>query len=641
VNNWTKIIGNHSIKFGADLRYARNLRVPSDSNRTGLLSFGTGPTSNPNLAQQGGLGFATFAKGQVTNFQRFVSTSTNAKEFQKRDFFYVQDTWRTTPKLTLNLGLRYEFYFPETINGPGNGALLDLKTGYLNVASTGNIASNMNWGRLSNTFNPRVGVAYQVQPTTVIRGGYGRSYDIGVFGSIFGHAATQNLPTLANQQVTTTTGITGSAFTLASRPPTPTPTVVPSNGFLPNPGYAVNSRARYNPLRLPTIDAWNLAVQQSLTPTISLTMAYVGNKGTHTMFDSSGNNFNPNEAAITLPAQFSVTGQQLHYDPNGGTCYPAGPTCTPLGIGPGVSKLVQNGATSNQTLLQQYYGGKLPACADPAYISAAAPSNALAGLPTGACGWTNGLTYYADNADSHFNALQVTLAKQFTRGLSFTANYAWQRGVSWQSGFYTWNPRAAKGRDSNIRQQQIIIFGLYELPFGRNKMLLSNANAVVNQIVGGWQLSPVLNYSSGLPFSLSYSSCNASIPGSAPCLVNGNPGAFKSQESGYPGGNLTYFNAQKLGTTFTAPGLDQIGTIGRNSVFGPHFFNTDLSVQKNFPVKEYAVLQFRMDAFNVFNHINWGLPSGNIETPGSINAGPGVDGSANPRQLQLSFRVQF
>ena len=119
VNNWTKLISNHSVKFGGDLRYARNLRVPSDNNRTGILHFGTGPTSNPNLRQQGGLGFATFALGDVTNFQRFVSTSTNAKEFQKRFFFYGQDTWRATSKLTVNLGLRYEFYFPEIDQRPG------------------------------------------------------------------------------------------------------------------------------------------------------------------------------------------------------------------------------------------------------------------------------------------------------------------------------------------------------------------------------------------------------------------------------------------------------------------------------------------------------------------------------------------
>ncbi len=625
VNNWTKMLGNHAIKVGADLRYARNLRVPSDNDRTGILFFGTGPTSNPNLAQQGGLSFATFALGEVTNFQRFVSTSTNAKEFQKRDFFYVQDTWRTTAKLTLNLGLRYELYFPESINGPGNGALLSAPTGYLNVASVGTIPSNMGWTKPHNAYNPRVGIAYQVYPTTVIRAGYGRSFDIGVFGSIFGHAATQNLPVLSSQQATTTTGLTGFAFTLAQGPPAPTPTVVPSNGLLPNPGYAVNSRSRPDPLRLPTLDAWNVALQQSFTPTISLTMAYVGNKGTHTLGDVSGNTTNPNEAAITLPAQYSITGQTLHYDPTV------------------KSGIAANGGTSNQTFLQRYYGGKLPACSTAAYISAAAAitPNPLAGLPAGSCGWTNGITDYSNDLDSHFNALQVTLAKQFTHGYSVNANYAWQRGTAWNTAFSTWDARAVKGRDSSIRQQQIIIYGLFELPFGRNKLVLSHANAVVNQVVGGWQISPILNYSSGLPFTLSYSSCNASIPSSAPCYTNGSPSLFQKHVTGYPGHGLTYYDAQALGPRFTATALDQIGTTGRNSVFGPHFFNTDIAVQKNFPIKESVYFQFRMDAFNAFNHINFGLPGGNIQQNGAITNGPFPNGSANPRQLQFSARVQF
>src|SRR5438445_6161838 len=109
----------------------------------------------------------------------------------------------------------------------------------------------MNWQRTTNTWSPRIGIAYQVRPDTIIRAGYGRSFDIGVFGSIFGHAATQNLPILSSQQVTSTGGITSSAFTLAQGPPAPTPIAVPANGLLGSPGYAVNSRARPNPLRLP------------------------------------------------------------------------------------------------------------------------------------------------------------------------------------------------------------------------------------------------------------------------------------------------------------------------------------------------------------------------------------------------------
>jgi outer membrane receptor protein involved in Fe transport len=635
VNNWTKILGNHAMKVGADIRYARNLRVPSDNDRTGILYFSNNYTSNPsnsNLATPipiGGLGFATFALGQVTNFQRFVSTSINAKEFQKRDFFYAQDTWRATPKLTVNYGLRYELYFPETINGPGNGALLNPDTGYLYVAGVGSVGSNMNWQRTTNTWSPRIGIAYQVRPETVIRAGYGRSFDIGVFGSIFGHAATQNLPVLSNQQVTQTGGANSSAFTLAQGPPTPTPTAVPASGLLPNPGALVNSHARPNPLRLPTLDAWNASLQQSLTPTLSLTIAYVGNKGTHSLADGSGQTTNPQEAAIFLPAQYSITGQALHFDPSvsSSTIFPGVVALNGKPV-PGISP---SGGTNNQTYLGRYYGGKLPACADPNYHI----SDPLIGA--GQCGWTNGIQNYSDDFNTHYNALQVTLAKQFTHGLSMNANYAWQHAISWQSGYYTWSHQATKGNDGFLRRQQVIIYGLYELPFGRNKLIGANVGNITNQIIGGWQLSPVLNYSSGLPFNLTLGGC-PNIPGSAPCYMNGDRTRFQHQITGAPYTTLRWFNASTVSTNFTTPGLDQIGTLGRNSLYGPNFFNTDLAVQKNFPIHEVASIQFRMDAYNVFNYISFGSPSG---TDGTISNGPGKDGTANPRQLQFSFRVQF
>ena len=242
---------------------------------------------------------ASFMLGDVTSFNRYVSTSTNAKEFQKRTFFYGQDTWRVTHALTLNLGLRWELYFPETVNGPGNGALLNINDGYLHVAGIGGIPSDLGWGiKKSKQFAPRIGVTYQFDPKTVVRAGYGRSFDTGVFGSIFGHTVTQNIPVLANQQINSPSTTKARHSRWRSGPVPYTPVPVPANGLLPNPGSTISSSARHDPLNFPSIDAWNLAVERALTGTMSLTVAYVGNKGTHTLGDGDSNGTNPNEAAI-------------------------------------------------------------------------------------------------------------------------------------------------------------------------------------------------------------------------------------------------------------------------------------------------------------------------------------------------------
>jgi hypothetical protein len=638
VNNWTKMIGNHAVKVGADLRYARNLRVPSDNDRTGVNQFGTGPTSN---GTSGGLGFATLVLGDVTAYNRYASTSTNAKEFQKRDFFYAQDTWRATQKLTVNAGLRYEFYFPETANAPGNGALLNLTTGYINVAGVGGIPSNMGVSIAKNAWNPRIGLAYQWNPNTVIRGGYGRSFDIGVFGSIFGHVVTQNLPVLANQAINATGGTSTYAFNLTNPALTQggqatglsnyVPLAPNAQGLIVNPGAAVNSKARPFTERLPTLDAWNVSVQRSLSPTISLTLSYVGNKGTHTLSDGDGNNTNPNEAGITLPSQYSVTGSSLTFNPAGGNCYPAGPNCVAGGVpnlvGGGVkpsTTLIQNGITSNATFLQRYVGGTLTACGGP-------------------CGWTQGITYYGDNQNTAYNAFQASLAKTYTKGLSLNINFAYQVGRDAASSYATWSIPAVTGNDSSIRRTALTAYGIYNLPFGRNQLFLNNVNGFVNQVVGGWQFSPVVIIQSGLPYTLSFNGCGAEIPGTAPCYVNGASRLLKTGATGFAGGpnGVVFYQAQTLGTTFTDPGLDTIGNGGRNNAWGPNFYNVDISAMKNFTIKERVTLQFRADAFNAFNHINFCLPSGNIQSAGNITAGPGPGGTTNPRQMQFTGRVQF
>ena len=542
VNNWTKSIGNHEVKFGVDLRYARNLRVPSDSDRTGVNNFGNGPTSNGAV---GGLGFASFILGDVTQFNRYTSVSTNAKEFQPRDYFYAQDTWRVTPKLTANLGVRYEYYAPERVNGTGNGALLNLQTGFINVAGVGGIPLNMGVGAAKNAWNPRLGVAYQLNDKTVIRAGYGRSFDLGVFGSTFGHVVTQNIPVLANQSLSNIGTPTQYAFNLSNpglaangatsplsdfTPPAPNSSgQIPITSFIPGTsaagptvpcatapaaqqcatiGGSVNVKARPFTERLPTLDAWNVAFQRSLTPTISVEVSYVGNKGTHTLSDGDGNNTNPNEPAITLPASYSsIGGIALHYDNvNGDQTYtdsnnvvhigaiPAFCTANPGQCQSGVPLSgPYAGATNNTTLLRRFVGGKLAAC------------------PSTGCNWTQDISYYGDDQDTHYNAIQAKVTKTLNQGLSISLNYAYQRGTDNASGFATWNKQAVIGNDQAIRRSAFTGYGLWQLPFGKGKMFL-NQGGVLNYIVGGWEYSPVVQWQSGLPFTLSYDSCGQTIP---------------------------------------------------------------------------------------------------------------------------------
>ncbi len=598
VNNWTKIFGNHSLKAGVDLRYARNLRVPSDENRAGELTFSSTDTENTNLSTPGGSGLATFLLGDVTYFQRYVSTSTNAKETQKRLFSYAQDNWRVTPNLTVNLGVRWELYLPETVNGKAQGGIGDLTLGAIRVAGEGpygtNMRSEINWKLVA----PRIGIAYQATPTTVVRTGYGRSFDLGVFGSVFGHVATQNLPVLANQNLTSS-GANAYAFNLSNGPTAFAFPAIPNTGLIPIPN-GLNAKLRENPQQLPTVDAWNLSVQQQLTKTVSFTLAYVGNKGTHS-FAGDGQTTNPNEVAACLPANLSATGQGLCWSPTA-----AAGSAT---------------QTSNTQLLRPYYAKY---------------------------GWTQDQTFYHDGFDTHYNSLQATVEKRFAQGLQFTARYSWQRAFNYGGDYQEIDKKVNYGQFDDLRQQELQFYGNYNLPFGRDRQFLRSIPGWLNEVVGGFELNTSLNLSSGLPFTPSYGECGSDIP-SGPCRPNKGVGQLPLQLGAF---NATTHQRQDFtpvaafglnGSSsgpFMRPQVDHFGTVQRNSYFGPSFFNDDLSLLKNFDIWEKIKLQMRVDAFNAFNHISPGNPSSCIDCVGNgVITGMAVGSS--PRQLEFSSTVTF
>ncbi|HVZ17776.1 MAG TPA: TonB-dependent receptor [Terriglobales bacterium] len=656
VNNWTKIHGNHTFKFGLDMRYAMNLRVPSDADRAGVYNFNNGSATSDGTAG-GGAGFADFLLGYVDNFNRFVSLSLNAAERQKRFFYYGQDTWRATQKLTINYGLRWEIYFPETVNGKDNGGFANPEEGIIRVAGEGKYDLNGNIANSWKALAPRLGIAYQVTPKTVVRMGYGRSFDIGVFGSNFGHAVTQNLPVLVNQTLTASTNTAQSyavigmtppngttltdqyypAFSLSQGPPVYEFPAIPSNGVLPLGGPQGNVQPRMRPTfqRLPTLDAWNLTVQRQLTNTMSLEVAYVGNKGTH-VFAGNGPSYDLNQVAYGAGTGV-VTGDL----PVGTSCSTAGANCK-LTFTPSVP------ANNRKPFFNKFD-----------YTSI--------GFPGVTCCSGNIMgNYFGNDSSSNYNALQVKFEKRFSQGLQFQTNFTWSKAFnhSADNGFlYSVDPQGSYGPDDFNRDKVWIFNAVYQLPFGRGKRFAGGAGRALDLIIGGWQITDTTNLSSGLPWTPYDATCNADT---GPCLPNSVGGSFHTGTSGFDPvthtvtfftpvtpiiqsatiGEDTCSNTIASGPFGLAPCGAQ-GLIGRNSMRGPGAFTDNMSISKDFKLTERFNAQFRMDAFNVFNHpildfsSNEGGGGTCIDCGGNNGQIQNIAFGTTMRQLQFGLKLIF
>jgi hypothetical protein len=667
VNNWTKTLGNHTIKFGADIRYAENLRVPSDNSRTGLLSFDSGDTSDGGT---GGLALATLLLGDVTSFQRFVSTSLTAAERQKRWFFYGQDTWRVSSKFTMSYGLRWEIYFPESVNGKDNGGFANLDQGVIRVAGEGNIGKDGNINNTYKAFAPRLSFAYQFDPKTVLRIGYGRGFDIGVFGSNFGHVVTQNLPVLANQTIQDTnlnpanTNNRTAVFNLTTGPPAFTGfnealNAIPQyGGTLPLYGLdgTVQPRIRPTVQRLPTIDQWNATIQRQITPTINLTVSYIGNKGTH-VFAGTGPSYNNNEPAIGDGTfAYNCTPNPA---PNLGT-FNCGQTFKPFVPQSNRRHLFLNGV--------------------PAFTYA--PFTNLAGqvvTPPPCCAVDT--TYFGNDADNKYNALQVKAEKRTSYGLEFLAHYTYSHAFAYDSTYFDVDKKVAYGPNPFNRKSVFVGNIIYELPVGRGKHFLSDANRWLDYAVGGWQITNTTTWGSGLPFTPSLQNCGQ-ISDAGPCRPNVVPGQHLHTgitHAPCPSGtgNCTYWftpvatlsqalpniplsptditgtddqcaTARPTSGPFSLPACGQIGNVGFDSYWGPHAFYDDAAISKSFTITERIKAQFRMDVFNLFNHPVLNFPGNTcVDCGGSAGQITDIEADSAPgspvgmRQLQFGVRITF
>ena len=433
-------------------------------------------------------------------------------------------------------------------------------------------------GSLTN-LAPRVGLAYQATPKTVIRVGYGRGYDLGIFGSIFGHNVTQNLPVLGIQTLSPANNF-DTVFTLAQGPTPFSPADALAgqpkgpNGFpiLPN---GVTPFVISKDMRLPTVDAWNFTIQQQLTNSLSLEAAYVGNKGTH-VFAGTGGDYDPNQATLVGYGTLSLNQRKPYFQKFGWS----------------------------QSL--RYYGSD-------------ASNN------------YNSLQLKLEKRFSH--GVQLLSHYTWSRNMDYGGN----------NTYYNIDHRYAYGPADNNRAHVVMVSALWEVPYGHGRKFGSNISKPIDYIIGGWQVNGVWNWATGLPLTPTYQSCNSDRDSGwcRPDVVGDWQASDPSQFGWFNTTSALLASNGAVDGPWRRPQKGVQGNVGRGALWGPHFAQLDMSFFKTFAITEAVRLQFRAESFNFTNHTNLGQPNSCVDCPGVAGRIFVAIGNYVPRQWQMAARVEF
>jgi hypothetical protein len=626
VNNWSHSLGNHNIKFGVDYRLGKNNSLAESG--SGNVNFDGTYFFHASRTEGGvspGLGFATFLLGDTTNYWRTVSNGYTGKTTQDRIFMYVQDQWRATPKISLSYGLRWEIYTPESVTKAGTGGLLNIETGNVDIAGVGSFNHSINVQNNLREFAPRLGATYQVRPDTVVRAGYGIVYGQGWAGNTFGDTLTGSIPVQVQQDQEPVAN-TAAVFNLTAieggvspGPPGFALPAIPSSGAWPLPN-GISQNTRPLVVRLPTVQGWNLTVEHQFSPTLALQVAYVGSEAYHNMFDSS-NQFQSNQQTVAGFEQIN----------------PNNPTYLTTG----------NIADSYYTVCERE-----PLCGDQ-YGTAQSLFGVRFGTPHG---WTQQIDDNYNEATESYNALQVIMNKRVSAGLSFLSHYTWSHALAHESYEFAFDPRIGKGNSYYNRRQAFVFAGDYDLPFGRGKHFGSSMPAWTNEVVGGFQLNGTLAWDGGLPFTPTYGECSQDEDAGV-CFLNrtGLPfgihkGKFNAQNPSVPYLETSpqpLAMAGQPGSSWGAyqrPPIATVGNIGRDSLWGPGLVDVDSSLTKSFNLVEGVRFQLIVQAFNLFNHVNYGGPNNCIDCGGSAGLIQGTLSNqygTSLRFLQFASRLSF
>jgi hypothetical protein len=600
LDNYMKVVGTHTIQFGGNYHYDQIME---------RNNYATNGQFNFN-GQETGVDFADYLIGAVPSGGGFIQATLQLLDTRSHYIgVYAEDSWRARSNLTLNYGLRYEIITPwyDTTNKletaiPGVQSVVfpGAPKGYLVPGDPG-VPRTLAPIRYGN-FAPRIGFAYAPKggdswfgkmtggDKTSIRGGFGMFYTniqdesgfIEVGDAPYGDFYSNSYPVRLSSPFVNLSDL--------SILPSPFPfQFPPTNVSKSNPDATFNW-ASVEPIAgsallktndtIPYIESFYLSVQREVARNTVLTVNYVGTQGRHLMTFEEANPGDP-ALCLSLNASTLAAGQN---------------SC-----GPGLEQNVYtlaNGSTVSSTR-----------------------------TPFGVALGSNG--YMASVATSNYNSLQTTL-KHTTKNWDALLAYTYGRSFDDASGLTdvtnVINPRASYGLSAFDFTHFFVASYTVHMPF--DELVVSRWQ---KQIIGGWAVSGITKLATGLPVNISETDDQSLLGTGGVDQPNYTPGNLVGNHN--PRTRLAYFNT----ALFTRENLGQVGNSHRRFFHGPGINNTDLALLREFHLYREHTVQFRAEAFNVFNHTQFNNPGGNYTNQSTFGI---VTSARDPRIMQLAVKYQ-
>jgi len=586
--------GKHIFKLGFD---SRIIRVNDNESRdtSGDFSFGRGWSEGPDpntASADSGNGLASMLLGTGTGdmIQNYKNAATQSYYIAG----YLQDDWRIMPNLTLNLGVRYDIdtprterhnrmnYFDPTATSPLSTITPGLQGGLVFVGVDGR--SRYQYQFDTNNVAPRVGFAYTARPSTVVHGGgaivYGASNQAAA-GTVGPYGFR-----VQNTWVSSLDGIT--PYHTLDNPFPEGFSAAPgaSAGLLTGVGGAIEGVLRNSPA--PYVVQWGLNVQQTLPYQMTADIAYVGNRG-----------------------------RQQIQSYEGGIDFDQLPT-----------SYLSLGSSLEDTVANPFYGSITTGA-----LSAATTSREqlLLKYPQ----FTSMEPLRMSGGNSQYDGLQLSLNKRLSQGVQIQGAYVWSRNFDNNSSHQdSFNPMKDYAISYQDIKQRFVMSYIYQLPFGRGRQFGSTIEPWEDAVLGGWQLNGITTVQGGTPLQISANNTLSQFN------FQNLYADTNFQNASYSGAVKKRLNKYFNTADFSQPAAFTLGNgpAYYDNLRGPGYFSTDLSLFKQFHVVERLNAEFRAEAFNIFNHPEFGSPDTTV-TDNSF--GVITSQSNSPRQVQFGLKLSF